>query len=110
MAIDPVPAPISSPQVRIKCQAVVASTDRPAPAAISSSPTQTTRLMPNRSISAAANGAISPYSTRFTLTAADMVLIDQPASCRGTINTPGAALKPAAATSVANATPATTQA
>ncbi len=45
----------------------------PDPAAISSSAHAVTRRMPNRSISAAANGAVSPNSTRLTPTASDRV-------------------------------------
>ncbi len=59
-AIEPVPSPISRPQVSTSCHAARASTDNPAPAAINSKPAPTTRRKPNRSISAAANGAVRP--------------------------------------------------
>jgi hypothetical protein len=70
-----------------------------------------TRRMPKRSISAAANGAVSPNSTRFTPTAADSTHRGHPYSASiGTISTPGAARNPAAPTSATNATAATSQA
>ena len=60
MAIEPVPSPISRPQVRISCQPWVTKMDSPLPAATSSRAKLVTWRMPKRSISAAANGAISP--------------------------------------------------
>ena len=45
----------------------------PLPAATSNSAQATTRRMPNRSISAAANGAVRPKSSRLTETAAEIV-------------------------------------
>ena len=67
--------------------------------------------MPKRSISAAANGAVRPNSTRLMLTAAESTVVDQPNSfCSGTISTPGAARNPAAPTSARKATAATIQA
>ena len=46
--------------------------------------------MPKRSISAAANGAVSPYSARLTETAKPIVPRDQPNSvCSGSISRPG---------------------
>ena len=83
----------------------------PLPAATSTSAPATTRRMPNRSISAAANGAVRPNSSRLTETATEMVPRDQPnSSCSGSISTPGVARKPAAPTSATKATAATIQA
>lgn len=82
-------------------------TVRPLPAATTQSATATTRRMPNCSMRAAANGAVSPNSSRSTLTASETVAVDQPSSsCSGRISTPGVA-RPADATSATNATPAT---
>ena len=111
MAIEPVPSPISTPQVSTSCQPDVTKIVSPLPAATSSRAKLVTWRMPKRSISAAANGAISPYRIRLTLTALDISVRDQPNSCSiGTISTPGAARKPAAPTSATNATTATGQA
>ena len=60
MAIEPVPSPISRPQVSISCQPWVTKIVSPLPAATRTRATLVTWRMPNRSISAAANGAISP--------------------------------------------------
>ena len=111
MAIEPVPSPISRPQVSISCQPWVTKMVNPLPAATRSRATLVTWRMPKRSISAAANGAISPYRIRLTLTALDIRVRDQPnSSSSGTISTPGAARKPAAPTRATNATAATHQA
>ena len=59
-AIEPVPSPTSTPQQRISCQLDCMNTVAPLPTATTSSAQTTTRRMPNRSISAAANGAVSP--------------------------------------------------
>jgi hypothetical protein len=108
MAIEPVPRPISSPQVIINCQPWLITMVSPLPAATSTKARLVTQRIPNRSISAAANGAINPYSTRFRLTALDIRVRGQPNSCsNGTINTPGAARKPAAPSRATNATNAT---
>ena len=67
--------------------------------------------MPKRSISAAANGAVRPNSSRLTETASEMVPRDQPnSSCSGSISAPGVARKPAAPMSATKATAATSQA
>jgi hypothetical protein len=110
-AMQPVPSPTSTPQHSTSCQGAVMNTVSPLPTATSSSAAATTRRMPNRSISAAANGAVRPYSTRLTDTAVEMVPRDQPNSCRnGVISTPGVARKPAAPMVAMNATAATNQA
>src|SRR5215213_5539822 len=107
-AMDPVPTPTSSPQVISNCHPDWTKIVNPLPAATRTSATLTTRRIPNRSISAAANGAITPYKIRFTLTAVDMSVRGQPnSSCSGIIKTPGAARKPAAPSSATNATTAT---
>ncbi len=80
----------------------------PLPAEIRTSAPVITGRMPNLSISAAAKGAVSPNSTRFTPTADDTIPRDQPnSSSSGTINTPGAARNPAAPIKATNATAAT---
>ena len=110
-AMDPVPSPMSSPQVSRICQDCVTSTVSALPAAISTSATAVTARMPKRSIRAAAKGAVRPKSTRLMLTAAESTVVDQPNSfCSGTISTPGAARKPAAPTRARKATAATIQA
>jgi len=108
IAIDPVPSPISTPQVSTSCQPWFTITVSPLPAATSANATLVTRRMPNRSISAAANGAITPYKMRLTLTALDMRVRGQPnSSSSGTISTPGALRKPADPSKAMNATTAT---
>jgi hypothetical protein len=110
-AIEPVPNPTSTPQHSTSCQLAVISTVSPLPAATSNRAAVTTRRSPNLSISAAANGAVSPYSSRLTDTAAEIVPVDQPnSSCSGPIRTDGVARKPAAPTSATKATTATVQA
>jgi hypothetical protein len=110
-AIDPVPSPTSSPQSSISCQLAVMKTVRPLPTATTTSAPMTTRRMPKRSISAAANGAVSPYSAMLSATAAEIVDTDQPNSARsGSISTPGTARNAAAPTSARNVTAATHQA
>src|SRR5215204_4150050 len=103
--------PTSSPQVISNCHPDWTKIVNPLPAATRTSATLTTRRIPNRSISAAANGAITPYKIRFTLTAVDMRVRGQPnSSCSGIIKTPGAARKPAAPSNATKATNATHQA
>ena len=110
-ASDPVPRPISTPQHSTSCQLAVMNTVAPLPTATVTRAADTTRRMPNRSIRAAANGAVSPYSSRFTDTAEAIVPRGQPNSwCSGSSSTPGVARKPAAATSVTRVAAATGQA
>lgn len=107
-AIDPVPRPIMTPHVARSIHGSMASTDSAAPPATSSSATVVTRRMPKRAMSAAANGAVRPNSTRFTVTASDSSVRLQPnSSSSGTMSALGAARKPAAPTSARNATAAT---
>ena len=95
----------------MSCQLAFMNTVSPLPAATSSSAPITTRRMPNLSISAAANGAVRPYSSRLTETAAEIVASGQPnSSCSGCNRTDGVARNPAAPTSATKATAATTQA
>ena len=60
IAIDPVPTPTSSPQHSTSCQACVMKTVRPLPSETRTSAPTTTTRNPSRSISAAANGEITP--------------------------------------------------
>lgn len=86
-------------------------TVRPAPTAIVVRAQATTRRMPNRSISAAAKGAVSPYRARLTETAKPIMPRDQPNSvCSGSMSNEGSEANPAAPISVTNATAATGQA
>src|SRR3954449_4849353 len=110
-AIEPVPRPTSTPHSSTSCQLACMNTVSPLPVAVTSRATTTTRRMPKRSMSAAANGAVSPYSAMFTATAAEMVDTDQPNSaCSGSISTPGTARNAAAPTSARKVTAATHQA
>lgn len=59
-ASEPVPSPTSSPQPIINPQGEVMTVVSAVPAAMSASAPATTRRRPNWSISAAANGAVSP--------------------------------------------------
>src|SRR4051794_12057094 len=105
--IDPVPTPTSSPQQSSSCQDEVMKTVRPLPSAISTSAALTTRRRPSLSISAAANGEISPYSIRLIDTAVEIVACDQPnSSCSGSSNTLGTDRNPAAPISVMKPTAA----
>ena len=107
-AIDPVPSPISTPQVSISCHPCETKMVNPLPAATKTRAALVMVRMPNRSMSAAANGAISPYKIRLRLTALDISERDQPNSASiGTINTPGAERNPAAPSRATNATAAT---
>ena len=81
------------------------------PVAISSSAAVSTGRTPNRSISAAANGAVRPNSVMLTDIASPTVPCDQPNSwCSGFIITPGTERKPAAPRIATKLTAATTQA
>ncbi len=59
-AIAPVPTPTATPHSTQSCQAAVITTVSPEPRATRTRADATTRRMPNRSISAAANGAVRP--------------------------------------------------
>ena len=59
-AIDPVPAPMATPQSSHSCHADVISVVSPLAIPTTARAMATTRRMPNRSISAAAKGAVRP--------------------------------------------------
>ncbi len=81
------------------------------PADIAASATTTTRRTPNRSISAAENGAIAPNRTRLIPIASEIWSTPHPnSSPSGSIITVGAARTPAATSSTTNDAPRTTQA
>lgn len=81
------------------------------PVAMTLSATATTRRIPNRSMSAAANGAVSPYSARLTETANPISPRDQSNSvCSGSMRSPGSEAKAAAPMMVTKVTAATNQA
>ena len=91
------PTPTSTPHSSTSCQLVVIVTDSADPAAIRTSAAVRTGRTPKRSISAAANGAVSPNSVMLTDIASPTVPCDQPNSwCSGFIITPGTERKPAA--------------
>ncbi len=107
-AMEPVPRPTTTPHSRTSCQAAVMTTVSPLPVAVRSRAQTTTRRIPKRSMRAAANGAVSPYSAMLTATAADTVVVDHPNSSRsGSTRTPGTARNAAAPTRARNVTPAT---
>ena len=88
-AVAPVPKPMKTPQRSESCHAAFITVVSPVPSAIKSSAAIAMRLMPKRSMSAAANGAVSPYTTRFTDTATLVAMRAQPRSSSiGTIMTP----------------------
>ena len=92
----------------MSCHDAVIQIGRIDPTLTSSNAEATTRLIPNRSISAAENGAVRPNSTRLIDTASPIRPIGQPnSSCSGVISTPGVDRKPAAPIAVKNATSAT---
>ncbi len=110
-AIEPLPRPTNRPQHSSSCHGAVIHTVRPDPSAITVSATATTRRMPKRSISAAAKGAVSPYSARLMEAAAPIVPRDHPNSwCSGSISSPGSERNAAAPMIVTNVTAATNQA
>ena len=81
------------------------------PAAMSVSATERTGRTPNRSIRAAAKGAVRPNSVMLTDIASPTTPCDQPNSwCSGVIITPGTERKPAAPRMATKLTAATTQA
>lgn len=111
MAIEPLPRPTSTPQNSTSCHEAVIHTVAAEPPAMTVSAHATTLRMPNRSIRAAANGAVSPYSARFTETARPIVPRDQSnSSCSGSMSSPGREAKPAAPMIVTKETAATNQA
>ena len=68
-----------------------------------------TRRTPNRSITAAANGAPRPYTNRLRATAPPISADDHPnVSSSGSSSTPVVARKPAAVTSTTNVAATTT--
>ncbi len=100
-AIDPDPTPTITPHSAIKCHGLVIQIVPSAPAPTVVSAAITTRRIPNRSIKAAAKGAVKPKSRTLTLTAAEIVSRRQPnAFCNGTIKTDGAERNPAVAIKV----------
>ena len=109
--IEPVPTPTSTPHNSTSCQLAVIVTLSADPVAISISAADSTGRTPNRSIRAAANGAVSPNSVMLTDIASPTSPCDQPNSwCRGVIMTPGTERKPAAPRIAMKLTAATTQA
>ena len=110
-AVDPTPSPTSTPQRITSCHEAFITSVRPVPVAMSARAATATCLIPNRSMSAAAKGAVTPYRTRFTETAREMADFVQPnSSSKGRTMTPMDDRNAADARSTRNVTPATIQA
>lgn len=106
----PVPSPTPSPQAAATCAGEPASAVPAAPAPASTSAPTTTRRTPSRSISAAANGAVTPYSTMLIANATPIDARDQPrSSCSGTRSSPPKVVKAPVVTIAAPATATTVQ-
>jgi hypothetical protein len=110
-AIAPVPSPTNAPQRTHSCQGEVITVVSPLPIPTSSSAATMTRRRPNRSMSAAANGAVNPKMTRLAVTAPEVMVRLHPNSCSsGSIRAPVEDRKPAAATKAPSTARATHQA
>jgi hypothetical protein len=110
-AIAPVPTPTSRPQRIHSCHGAVIQMVNPEPRLTRTNATDRTRRMPKRSMRAAANGAVTPKSTRLTVTAPEVVVLDQPnVASNGSISAPVEDRKPAAAMSADTTAAATNQA
>jgi hypothetical protein len=84
---------------------------RPVPSATKARAAIATRFGEKRSIKVAANGAVTPYTTRFTASAVEVRLRDQPNSISSGINKIDVVdLNAAAQMSVRNVTDATNHA
>ena len=108
--VAPVPPPTRTPHNSTRCHSdrmsVVAAT---APV-ITASAASRTRRTPNRFITAAANGPISPNSAMLIATANEIAVRFHPNSVSsGTIRTPGVARTPAPTSRITKVTAATTQ-
>ncbi len=89
----------------MNCQDSVIQVVAVVPAAIVASAMSITRRTPKRSISAAENGAVSPYISRPSEIPSEIVARDQWYSCcSGMMSTPGAARNPAVVISVTKVT------
>ncbi len=100
-AKHPVPNPTKSPQRTTKCQLWVISVVRYKPEATRSNAEATTRRIEKRSIKVAAKGAVMPYISKWSATAPEVTLRDQPnSSSSGTNMTPVVDLNAAAEISV----------
>ena len=109
--MKPQPSPTTTPHSSTSCHVSDISGVSATPVAVAVSDSVTVRRTPNRSISAAANGPIAPYSSTLTPTANEIVARDQWNSCSsGTISTPGAARTPAVSTTMTKVIAATIQA
>ena len=95
---QPVPSPMMSPQQSTSCHTAFMTVVAAAPTAMRDSAAAATRRTPNRSISAAENGAINPLIAMFTHTASPIDPCDQAnSSCSGSTSRPGMVLKAPAA-------------
>ena len=110
LARKPVPAPTKNPHIRMSCHGSRISDVEATPTPTRARAQSTERRMPKRSITAAANGPMQPYSTRLIDTANAMVARDQwNSSSSGTIRMPGVERMPALVSSTRQVTPTTIQ-
>ena len=102
------PVPTSTPQSSSSCHSVCIRVETATDAVSSASAASTTRRRPQRFITEAANGPISPNSAMLTAIATEMVARLQPNSLSsGTMNRPGVARTPAVMSSTTKVTAAT---
>jgi hypothetical protein len=107
----PSPMPATTPQVAISSQGACAKPAARIPTAVTESPSTIVFRRPDVCMSPAAKGPVSPKSAMLTAAARDTAWALQPISCSiGSMMTPGVERIPAATSSTANATPATTHA
>ncbi len=97
---QPVAAPMTTPQSSVSCQSALMPIVAAVPAAVREGAPTTTRRTPNRSISAAEKGAISPKSTRLIEIASETWSTRHPnSSSSGSIRIVGVARTPDAISS-----------
>ena len=96
IAVSPVPKPTMTPQNRTRCQSRVITRAPMSPISISARATNTTRLKPYLSISAAVNGAIRPNRTMRRASATEICSVLQPNSLvSGMMSAPEMPMHPA---------------
>ena len=111
IAVTPVPAPTTTPHNRKNCHSADMRVDNATADVISARAPRTTRRRPQRSITEAAKGPISPNSAMLTAIDAEITARLQPNSASsGTMNRPGAARTPDVISMTTNVTRAMTQA
>jgi hypothetical protein len=109
-AVKPVPTPTTSPHSNSSCQSWFMASDRANPLPIRPNAHSVTLRMPKRLMNAAANGPMSPNSTRRVARAEEIAAVDQPNSrCSGSSSTPGAPTAAAVTSMVRKVVATTTQ-